>query len=203
MRSFSNSGVYYSGHSILIRAVTSDDAALLYSWMQEDFFHNYRPYLTGICTSSADVSGRIEALASLNIFFEIEALILHRLSNKPIGVVSLSSIDQVNLKAEFSVAFRWGLGTRCTSEALWALFHYAFVTMEFNKLYCYVTSDNARTLRMLRRYDGVVTQEGFFREEVLSQSGKWLDLYRFCILRRGIINSPLFDRLSGIWESRR
>lgn len=186
----------YSGKTVVIRALHPDDASLVYSWMHEKFYSYYKPYFKNICTSASFIAQRIEALASLDTPFEIEALVLHRPSNTPIGLVSLSNIDTINLKAEFSIAFKRGFGTRCVPETLKFIFNYVFGTLKFNKLYFYITSDNLRTLNMVRRYN--IEQEGKLHKEILSETGEWMDLYRFCILYEDWGQSPLCKKLQRL-----
>lgn len=187
------------GRTVVIRTLNPDDASLVYSWMQEKFFSYYKPYFKTICSTTSFIAQRIQTLASLDTPFEIEALVLHRPSNTPIGLVSLSNIDAINLKAEFSMAFHRGLGTRCVAETLGFLFHYVFFTLKFNKLYFYVTSDNYKILRMIQHYD--LLQEGKLYKEVLSETGEWLDIYRFCILRQNWLQGTLYKRLKIILDS--
>jgi RimJ/RimL family protein N-acetyltransferase len=188
--------VYYSGKTVIIRALNPDDAALLYSWMHEKFYSYYKPYFKNICTSASFIAQRIEALASLDTPFEIEALVMHRPSNVALGVVSLSNIDNINLKAEFSIAFKRGVGTRCIPETLKFIFNYVFFTLKFNKLYFYVASDNLRIMNIVQRYN--ILQEGKLYKEILSETGEWMDLYRYCILNEDWIQSPLNKKLQRI-----
>jgi RimJ/RimL family protein N-acetyltransferase len=189
----------YIGKTVVIRTLNPDDASIVYLWMQEKFFSYYKPYLKRICSSASFLAQRIETLAYLDIPFEIEALVLHRSSNVPLGLVSLSNIDTINLKAEFSIAFSRGLGTRCVPETLGFLFQYVFFTLKLNKLYFYITSDNNRILKMIQHYH--VLQEGKLCKEVLSENGEWLDMYRFGILLEDWMQSPLNKKLRNIAKS--
>ena len=117
-------------------------------------------------------------------------------SNKPVGIIALSNIDIHNSKAELSLAFKNGLGTRIVAETIFFVFDYAFHKLELNKLYFYITADNAKALKMARTYK--MKKEGLLYEEMLSENGELLDLYRFCMLRRNWTKSPLFNKLSRI-----
>jgi len=189
----------YIGRTILIRALNHSDANLVHSWMQKKFFRYYKPYLKRICSTVPLLARRIETLASLDDPFEVEALILHSPSNTPIGLVSLSNIDRINLKTEVSIAFHRGLGTRCVAETLWVVINHVFFILKFNKVYFYVTSDNHKILRMIQRYD--IMQEGKLHKEMLSEDNEWIDFYRFCILRQDWLQSPLYKKLKRISES--
>jgi RimJ/RimL family protein N-acetyltransferase len=186
----------YTGKTVVLRSLQPSDADLIYSWMQEDFFYYYKPYLKNICPTVSSLAGRIETMNSLDNPFEIEALILHNASRVPIGLISLSNIDTINSKAEISVAFHRGFGTRCVAETLYVLFNYVFSTMQLNKLYFYVTSDNEKILKNIQKYDFV--PEGKLLKEVLSEKGEWLDLFRFCMLRQDWQQSALCNRLKSI-----
>jgi RimJ/RimL family protein N-acetyltransferase len=188
--------VFYSGKTVIIRALNPHDASLIYSWMHEKFYSYYKPYFKYICSSASFIAQRIESLASLAAAFEIEALVLHRPSNVPIGLVSMSNIDTINLKAEFSIAFKRGFGMRCIPETLKFIFDYVFFSLKFNKLYFYVTSDNLKTLDMVRRYR--IEEEGRLHKEILSDTGEWIDLYRFCILNEDWKYSLLYNKLQRI-----
>jgi RimJ/RimL family protein N-acetyltransferase len=188
--------VFYSGKTVIIRDLNVNDSSLIYSWMQEKFFSFYKPYYKRIFSSVSSVRQRIQTLASLEAPFEIEALVLHNSSEIPIGLVSLSNIDTINLKAEVSIAFQRGLGTRCVAEVCSVLFHHVFSTLKLNKLYFYVTSDNFKILKLVQRYK--IIQEGKLHKEILSDTGEWIDLYRFCILREDWEQSFLKKRLQRI-----
>jgi RimJ/RimL family protein N-acetyltransferase len=196
MKSLKDKPLVYIGKRVIIRTLDTADAPLLHSWMQEKFFYYYKPYLKKVCSTASLLAQRIVAQSSLNQPFEIEALVLHRPSETPIGLVCLSNIDNINLKAEFSIAFQRGLGTRCVTETMSVLFYYAFFTLKFNKLYFYVTSDNHSVLKMVKRYN--IIQEGRLQKEMLSDTGEWLDMYRFCILREDWEQSTLCKRLNNI-----
>ena len=189
----------YVGKTVSIRTLLPTDATLIHSWMQEKFFYYYKPYLKSICPTQSLLAQRIKAQTSLEPPFEIEALVLQHHLDKPIGIIALSNIDNTNLKAEFSVAFRSGLCTRCVAETIAFIFQQAFSTLKFNKLYFYITSDNSRILKMLKRYNFMY--EGLLHEELLSENGEWLDLHRFCILRRDWTQNPLFKKLIHITEA--
>jgi RimJ/RimL family protein N-acetyltransferase len=189
----------YVGKTITLKTLGVSDAPLVHSWMQENFFYHYKPYLNRICPTPSLLSQRMQALSSLDVPFEMEGMIRHRHSGTPIGLVSVSNIDTINLKAEISIAFRRAHGTRCVAETLWVLLSYVFHTLKYNKVYFYVSSDNEKILRMIAHYD--VTQEGKLRNEVLSEADGWMDLYRFCILSQDWIGSSLHRRLKKIFES--
>jgi RimJ/RimL family protein N-acetyltransferase len=189
----------YTGRRVILRTLNMGDAPLVYAWMQEKFFSDYKPYLKSICSTVSLVAERIQTLSSLEVPFETEFLVLNRFSGAPIGLAALCNIDNINLKAEFSMGFRGGLGTRCVAETLWLIFYYVFFILKFNKLYFYVTSGNLKMLKMLQHHN--LIQEGKLRKEILSETGEWMDIHRFCILRQDWTESSLYKRLQIISDS--
>lgn len=171
----------YTGRRVTIRRVTPDDAGLLHGWLQDPSFAAYQPTLMQICASPGDLAGRIALLQSLDPPVEIEAMVLHRPTGAPIGIMSLAGIDLVNRKAELSLAFRRGRGTRCVAEAVAFALESAFSTLNLRKVIFHVAADNAAVLRMARRYGAV--EEGCLREEVARGEAGWSDLYRFAFWR--------------------
>ena len=179
--------------------MNAQDAPLLYSWMQEKFFYYYKPYFKNIYSNVASIAQRIQTLTSLDSLLEVELLIMQRCSQNPIGLFSLCNIDTINRKAEISVAFKSGFGTRCIPEALQVVFDYIFSSFKLNKLYFYVTSDNQKILQKMK--SAQILQEGKLFKEVLSENGEWIDLYRFCIFHEDWLQNPFFKRLENIYQS--
>jgi hypothetical protein len=113
----------YSGRYCWIRAVTESDLRALYpSAAVKSILAQYRPWLRGQTLDIEGVVRRHHWLAELNPPAEIEVLVLQKSTQTPIGLISLSSIDGINMKAELSVAFFMNPGSRAAVEALhWSL----------------------------------------------------------------------------------
>lgn len=143
-----------------------------------------------------DVSSLVERMAAIAQFsppIEVEALIAHRATLSPIGVMSLSAMDHVNRKAEFSIGFVRGQGTRCTMEALHFGLEQAFSALNLRKLVFYVAAGNEKAERFMQHQNMV--EEGLLREELLLASGKTLDLQRYALLRTAWENGGLRRKL--------
>lgn len=186
----------YEGKTVTIRRLTVEDASIIAAWNKEPFFYYYRPYMKNLFSSIEEITRRIVFHKALSPPLEIEALVLHRPTGEPIGLVSLSSIDSDNLKAEFSLCFRRGRNTRCVAETLFFVFHEVFQVLGFRKIFFYVTADNKEVLRTLQNYN--VISEGCLVEEVCTENGKATDIYRFCILGRDWAQSRLREKLNRI-----
>lgn len=157
------------------------DATLLFSW-QGDAFRKYRPGFSDSLQSVEDWRGRIEALATLDRPPEIEVIVHHRSSGFPMGAMCLSAIDERNLKAELSVGFFRGRGSRAVWEAIHIAFHYAFVTLALRKLIFYTLIDNGPALAVLRQLGA--RSEGILVDELTNPlDGGRLSLERHAIFR--------------------
>ena len=173
-----------------------DDMPLLHDWLKSPEFSNYRPSLGEMCPDVSSLVGRMTAVAQFSPIIEVEALIAHRATMSPIGVMSISGIDHVNRKAEFSIGFVRGQGTRCTMEALHFGLEQAFSALNLRKLVFYVAAGNEKARRfMLHRH---MAEEGLLREELLLASGATLDLQRYALLRAEWENGDLRKKLQHL-----
>ena len=162
---------------------------LLHNWLKSPDFSFYRPCLAEMCTSVLDLIERMTAVNQLTPLLEIEVLIEHRATQTPIGIMSLSGIDYFNRKAEFSIGFVRGLGTRCTMEALHFGLEQAFSVLNLRKLVFYVAVGNQRAQRFMEHCR--MDEEGLLREEVLLSSGQTLDIRRYALLQADWIKGEL------------
>lgn len=154
---------------------------LLHEWLKMPDFSLYRPCLGDMCPNVLDLVDRLISVRQLTPALEIEVLIEHRATQTPIGVMSLSGIDHFNLKAEFSMGFVRGQGTRCTMEALHFGLEQAFSVLNLRKVIFYITAGNKRAQQFMTHYG--MTEEGLLREELLLSSGETLDIHRYALLR--------------------
>ena len=93
----------------------------------------------------------------------------------------LAGIDRVNGKAEFSVGFLRGRGTRAIWEAIHFALHYSFESLGLRKLVFHTLADNHRALAMLERIGA--HPEGIFRDELALPAGGYADLRRYALFR--------------------
>jgi len=171
----------YYGNSIDIRNILPHDARLLHDWLQLPEFAFYRPNLLEMCPNVLDLINRMVKIRECTPSIEIEVLIEQSKTHIPIGIMSLSGIDTYNRKAEFSMGFVRGQGTRCTMEAFHFGLEKAFSSLDFRKLIFYITDSNKRALRFIDHCQ--IQKEGLLYEELLLSSGKTLDLHRYSLLQ--------------------
>lgn len=158
-----------------------DDMLLLHSWLKRPDFLYYRPCLGDRCPSVLDLIECMTAVRQFSPPLEIEVLIERRATQTPIGIMSLSCIDYFNQKAEFSIGFVRGLGTRCTMEALHFGLEQAFSVLNLRKIVFYVAVGNERAQQFMAHCH--MEKEGLLREELLLSTGKMLDLQRYALFQ--------------------
>lgn len=147
------------------------------------FFARYRPGLAGHLTTPRDWRDRLAALAAFAEPPEVEVVVCHRASGAPIGAMYLAGIDTVNGKAEFSVGFLRGRGTRAIWEAIHFALRHSFETLGLRKLVLHALADNHQALALLERYGA--HPEGIFRAELAMPGGGYADLRRYAVFREG------------------
>jgi RimJ/RimL family protein N-acetyltransferase len=173
----------YQGNNIIVRHILPDDMALLHSWLKRPDFLYYRPCLGDMCPGVLDLIERMTTVRQFSPPLEIEVLVEHRATQTPIGIMSLSSIDYFNRKAEFSMGFVRGLGTRCTLESLHFGLEQAVSVLNLRKIVFYVAVGNQRAQQFMAHCH--MEKEGLLREELLLSTGKTLDLQRYALFRGG------------------
>lgn len=72
-------------------------------------------------------------------------------SGEPLGLVSLSGLDLVNLKAEFAIGSTGSLSKIQAIKAMLLALHFAFFVLGLNKLYSYHYEENPESLDQIRR----------------------------------------------------
>ncbi len=183
----------YRGNSILVRPIQPDDMSLLHEWLKSPSFAFYRPSLGILCPTVELLRERFAALAEIEPPLEIEVLVLHRATLAAVGLMSLSGIDPLNRKAEFSMGFVRGQGTRCTMEALHFALEHAYATMNLRKLVFYAAADNSRAVGLMRHWG--IPEEGLLRGELLLADGRAADLRRFALFKEEWESGPLRQQL--------
>ncbi|KHD05062.2 hypothetical protein PN36_33945 [Candidatus Thiomargarita nelsonii] len=181
MTTFSHPPLFVGKH-ISIRHITPTDASLYHNWLQNPGFLAYKPYLKRLCPTPVQLVAYLAMQAQSNPRTEFEVLVMQQTTQTPIGIISLSSIDEFNQKAEFSAGFISGYGTRCIWEAIHACIALSFAHFKLHKLIFYVTPNNHRVLKIMQRYGFI--HEGYFKEEILVDDKQRVDLHRFALMSR-------------------
>lgn len=167
----------YQGHCIRIRPLTEADLPLLHQASGLDGFSHFSPHEARLYPDLAARQARFALLQEFDPPFEISAIV-EDLAANPIGMMTLSGIDSLNGKAEFSLFLTPGAPQR-----LWEAWHYAmqqaFRVFGLYKMVFLVSARNSRVQQLLQRLE--VRQEGCLRGEILAEDGQRLDLYRYAV----------------------
>jgi len=93
----------------------------------------------------------------------------------------LAGIDSVNGKAEFSVGFLRGRGTRAIWEGMHFALNYAFESLNLRKLILHTLADNCQAHAVLARLGA--HPEGILEAELVLPGGAHADLQRYALFR--------------------
>lgn len=170
----------YEGRYCLIRPLSGQDVLELYPRRDvAGILSAYRPWFQPGKHDPRLLLERMTWLATLSPAIEFEVLVLHRPSMTPLGFVCLSGIDAINQKAEFSVAFFRGAGSRPALEAMHWVIESVFGRLQLHKLVFLALPGNLSAHRLLANA-GVVC-EAVMREEIRLADGSRSDLLRYAM----------------------
>lgn len=185
----------YQGKYCKLLPLSLDDALLYEHWLSNESFQAYHPLLKRVCPTLRSIHLHI-----LNVQAEHskirEVVIWHQSAEVPIGLVSLSAIDEMNGKAELSVAVIRFLGSRCMWEAVHACITLSFEHLRLYKLIFHVNPRNLSLCKLLLRNG--FTQEGLLQKEIEVEPGRRIDLVRFALFRATYRDTPLMTALQRI-----
>ncbi len=163
------------GEFATLRELTELDAELTFHWRKSD----RAKYLSGTPDS---IQGQIAWIKSRPLD-EFNFVILENSSQKPVGMLSLTSIDKFNLNAESS-RFLIGDEERCkglpiAAESMLLLYKFAFEELELHRIYGYISSENIQMIKW-QKYMGMKL-EGIWRDHIKSGNGTFVDAHMFGI----------------------
>lgn len=188
---------HYQGVSCSIRALEGADILQLYPRPEvAAALAAYRPSYQHQEHPLQDWVQRLQWLAKLDPPVEREALVLHRRTHTPLGFLAFSAVDLYNAKAEASVAFFRGQGTRPALEAVHWLLHTAFTNLPFHKLVFCVHPGNRSAIQFLTGLG--IAREAVLREELRMANGQRTDLWRYALLRPEWLGSLTQARLQRL-----
>lgn len=184
----------YKGKNIIVQNL---NGKLFENLLKENenktrLIEDFKLYKPGAIYTTSDIenyTSKIEFLRKLDPPVELEVLVSHYPSMTPLGFMSLASIDFSNSKAEFSMFFFRGRGSRSMYEALlWAL-NKIFFDLMIEKLILYVLPTNHKVIKILKK--NLITQEALLIKEIENNIGVREDVIRFNLFRKEWDNSAL------------
>lgn len=170
----------FTTQRIRLRKMTEQDVEVYHSWRNDArVMETTTPYLDVYTPEETDAFVRSVILGSSNsksyIIADVEI-------EKPIGIMSLISIDYKNRNAELIIDIGepdyWGKGYG--QEALQILLQYAFHELNLHRLSLRVFDFNERAIRLYPRMG--FKQEGVMKE-TLFRNGAWHDIIYMGLLQ--------------------
>ena len=192
--------VFYEGNRVLVERLMPRHLEELKKLGLLDgidsIFNTYRPGWVQDEENYDFYSNRLQIMSSFKPEIEIEAIVFHRPSNVPLGLMCLSCIDHVNLKAEFSAGFFRGKGSRSALEALFWAIEKIFNEMKIMKLIFYTLPTNSSVLKAFKKLE--VKLEARLIKEILLSNNQRSDILRFSIFKEDWHISPFREKLNNM-----
>lgn len=128
--------------------------------------------------TESDAKALINNSGSNNLTYGIEEIE----SGSLIGTISLRDYDPVHEQIEMSMWINpnwWGIGY--SIDASMQMLNHAFSKFNTNRVYAHCTTDNKKSISLLRRIG--FTKEGLLRERVKLEDG-YMDVFLFSLLKK-------------------
>ena len=187
----------YSGRDVLVSVLRSEHIHALYPRADvAEVLRAYHPWYEQTGATPQMVAERLAWLSRMEPPAEFEALVQHRSSGIPLGFLSVAGLDPVNQKAEFSVAFFRGRGSRPALEAMHWSMESIFGTLNVQKLIFHVMPNNVDALHLLSRLG--ISVEARLISEIRTGDGQRSDLLRFSLFRDAWVGGYCRERLRRI-----
>ena len=173
------------GDQIRLRAPERSDVPFYVTWLNDPEVLQGLEFIPPLSTAS--VEKRFEDLLASSDKGETYMFVIEVCQDaepeswKPVGNLGLINIDRLSRAAEFAIyigekAYRnQGYGTKATR----LLLHYAFNTLNLNRIYLRVWETNPRAIRVYEKV-GFVT-EGRLRQAIFKE-GRYIDVVSMAIL---------------------
>lgn len=174
------------GDRVSLRTMTRDDADDVVRWRNDPFvidqlFSDESPTRASHLRWFETMTARGD---------RHEFIIIERATNRPIGVIGLSSIDQKNRRAEYGILIGEtdARGQGCAHEASRLILTYAFYELGLHRVFLHVLADNVTALNLYQRLGFRI--EGTLRDHVCKR-GMFRDVIVMAILSGERMAPPL------------
>lgn len=181
--------------SLYLRRTRASDAAFYKdAFSNEDWARRYnrqKPW-SGDLEKALERAGQQSPLQSGSLFWIIE-----RQENTPIGLASLTSIDEKNQRAELSLGLLDVNQSVEASKTLFWIIHFAFQKIRLNRLYVYIYTDNPSVRRILERLGFEL--EGTLRDHFYLPPGQFFDVWIMGLNHATLKKNERMKRLASRW----
>ena len=184
-------------HRVRLRRTKAEDAAFFAQLYADDDwarrFNRQQPW-SGNLARALDNAGKRPPLETGDIQWIVETPLGQRL-----GLLSLSSLDWGNRKAEISIGMVKGVSGRVTLSAFTHALRFAFEAVNLNKLYAQVYTDNPLPRGLLQRLGFI--EEGLLRDHYYLPPGQFHDVWVLGLTRKDWDSNPHVRKVARYTDS--
>jgi diamine N-acetyltransferase len=165
------------GKRILLRAPEPTDLDLLYAWENDLSVWQISNTITPFSRYTLEqyiLSSHLDIHSAKQLRLMID-LVTTTKSGKTIGTIDLFDYDPLHRRAGIGILInKDDRGHGYATEALDLLIDYAFNTLQLHQLYCNISADNEKSLKLFQNHDFKIAG---LKKEWLSVNNKWKDEY--------------------------
>jgi len=165
------------GKRILLRAPEPGDLEVLYAWENDPSVWQISNTLTPFSRYTLEqyiLSSQLDIHSSRQLRLMID-LITPAGAGRPVGTIDLFDYDPLHRRAGIGILInKADRGYGYASEALELLIDYAFNTLQLHQLYCNISADNEKSLKLFQEHRFKIAG---LKKEWLSVKNKWKDEY--------------------------
>lgn len=184
-----------AGGGMVLRRTTADDAGFYKDcYANADFarrFNRQAPW-RGDLRAALQRAGQDSPVVTGNLFW-----IACRAQGEPLGLVTLTSLDRRNARAQFSIGSPGILEHIQVIKAMLLAMHFAYFVARLHKLYAYVYEDNPSALNQVLRMG--FQQEGTLRDHFFLPDHGFVTVHAAGLTRKQLQQDERLCRLARRW----
>ena len=180
-------------NNLLLRPCNSDDANFLRQCFDDSDFMNRFNRQTPLFGNLDKALINVHKKPPVHNGFLM--WVIHLKDTGPVGLACLSSIDQVNKKAEFSIGFPRKRLNLVTLKSSLMVIHFSFFMMDLNKLYTQIYEDNHQALKNTLHLG--FRHEGTLEEHYLLPNHGVITVYLTGLTKKRLLENKNIRRLAS------
>ncbi len=176
----------------MLKEVLPSDSYLYFWCINKRKLKYYRPHLELLFKTEQEVKNFLTYRRKIDPPVELEAFIIRKKDEVPIGLVGLLGIDHFHKKGEIAISL-WEDGKRIFFETILVVLKVAFLNFKLEKLVFLIREDDKKFLTFLKKRG--VKPEGILKKEAKEyDTGIRYNMVRFGIFP-DILNQETFFKL--------
>jgi diamine N-acetyltransferase len=172
------------GENIELRALEPSDLDFLYQWENDPenwtAGNTITPFSKHILQKYIDNS-QLDIYEAKQLRLMIDRRDPEGTGNQPVGTIDLFDFEAAHRRAGVGILIAKS-GNRMqgyASEALSLLIGFAFRNLQLHQLYCNISSDNAPSLALFRKFGFL---EAGLKRDWVRRDNRWTDVYMFQLI---------------------